>query len=353
MKTNENNPCIGSVAVASPPFSMDQNEIEAKIKTYYAHKLSSRGMGVLEKVFRHPSVLRRRFAFDEPENLVDEHPDHRIERFTRWAVGLSETAVKKAMEEANLAIDDVAGLVVNTCTGYICPGLSTYLIERLGFRRNIFAYDLVGSGCGGAIPNLQMSHALLKTSPDKAVVCVSVEICTSTFQMEDNLSLIVSNALFADGAAASILWTRPHGLALVASASRYAPEHRDDIRYVHKNGQLFNQLSLRLPQVAGKTVAKVLADLLTPHGLKPSDIKHWALHPGGENVINAVRDEVGLSEKQLRKTRDILAAYGNMSSATVWFVLREILDNGLEPGDWCVMCAFGAGLAAHAYLLQA
>ena len=140
----------------------------------------------------------------------------------------------------------------------------------------------------------------------------------------------------------------------MASASRLAPEHRDDIRYVHKNGQLHNQLSLRLPQVAGKTVGPaVLADLLDPHGLQPADIKHWALHPGGENVINAVRDEIGLSERQLRQTRDILARYGNMSSATVWFVLREILNDGLAPGDWCVMAAFGAGLSAHAYLLQA
>jgi predicted naringenin-chalcone synthase len=353
MNTTETNSRIGAVAVASPPYSMDQNEIEAKIVKYYASRLSPRSLGVLRKVFSHPSVLRRRFAFDEPENLVDENPDHRIERFTRWGIDLSEKAIRNALDQAGLGVDEVCGLVVNTCTGYICPGLSTYLVERLGFRRNIFSFDLVGSGCGGAIPNLHLSQALLKGTPEGAIVAVSVEICTSTFQMEDDLSLIVSNALFADGAAASVLWNRPQGLTLVASASRLAPEHREDIRYVHKNGQLYNHLSLRLPQVAGTTVAQVIRDLLTPHGLKPADIKHWALHPGGENVINCVRDEIGLSERQLRKTRDILAAYGNMSSATVWFVLREILDSDLAPGEWCVLCAFGAGLAAHAYLLQA
>ena len=94
-------------------------------------------------------------------------------------------------------------------------------------------------------------------------------------------------------------------------------------------------------------------DLLNPRGLKVEDIKHWAFHPGGEKVINAVRGELGLSKAQLQATRDVLAEYGNMSSPTAFFVLKKILDNGIVPGDWCVMVAFGAGLCAHAFLLRA
>ena len=94
-------------------------------------------------------------------------------------------------------------------------------------------------------------------------------------------------------------------------------------------------------------------DLLNPSGLKVEDIKHWAFHPGGEKVINAVRDEIGLSEAQLQATRNVLAEYGNMSSPTAFFVLQKILDKGIAPGDWCVMVAFGAGLCAHAFLLSA
>jgi len=142
-------------------------------------------------------------------------------------------------------------------------------------------------------------------------------------------------------------------LALIASASRYDPKSRDHIRYIYKNGQLHNQLSVSLPEIAGKTVAKVVMDLLNPSGLKVEDIKHWAFHPGGEKVINAVRDETGLSEAQLQATRNVLAEYGNMSSPTAFFVLQKILDNDIVPGDWCVMVAFGAGLCAHAFLLRA
>jgi predicted naringenin-chalcone synthase len=250
-------------------------------------------------------------------------------------------------------MDAVAGLVVNTCTGYICPGLSTYLIEELGLSREIRAYDLVGSGCGGAIPNLQICEDILKQKSDYAVVSVSVEICSATFQMADDLSVIISNAIFADGAAAAVLWNQPKGLELIASASSYAPEHRDGVRYIYKNGKLYNQISLSLPNLASKAVAKVVEKLLEPMDIKVEDIKHWALHPGGEKIINAVRDELGLSEKQVHSSRAVLAEYGNMSSPSVWFVLQKILERGIAHGDWCIMVAFGAGLSAHAFLLHA
>ena len=181
---------------------------------------------------------------------------------------------------------------------------------------------------------------------------VITEVCTATFQMGNDLSLLVSNALFGDGAAAAVLWRGKQGLQLIASSSRYAPEDRDASRYVHKDGQLHNQLSTRLPHLVKKAVAQVLRDLLEPRDLRVADIRHWALHTGGEKIINCIRDEIGLSEEQLFPTRAILSAYGNMSSPTVWFVLNNILDNGINHGDFCVMVAFGAGLSAHAVLLK-
>jgi predicted naringenin-chalcone synthase len=225
-------------------------------------------------------------------------------------------------------------------------------MERLGLSRSIRVYDLVGSGCGGAIPNLQVAESLLKTNGGGVVVSVAVEICSSVFRMGNDLSLILSNALFSDGAAAAVLMTKPSGFELVASAGRYVPEQRDAIRFVHKEGQLHNQLSLRLPELVKKCAAEVVDDLMSAHGLKTDDIKHWAFHTGGEKIINAVRDEIGVPEERLRATREVLAQYGNMSSPTVWFVLKELLQNGISAGEWCIMVAFGAGLSAHACLLR-
>lgn len=347
----QNSAYIASIACVVPPYSVDQTVAAELMKKLYADKLTARSMGLIRATFSHPGIRKRHFALDDPASVVDESPDQKIARFTEKSIELSSRAVTKALDQAGVKAGDVKGLVLNTCTGYICPGISTYLIERLGLSRSTRVYDLVGSGCGGAIPNLQVAESLLK-SDGGPVVSVSVEICSSVFQMDNNLSLILSNALFADGAAAAVLVDKPAGFELVASAGRYVPEQREEIRFIHKQGQLHNQLSTKLPELVRKAAAEVVADLLSSQGLEISHIREWALHTGGEKIINAVRDEIGITEEQLLATRKVLAEYGNMSSPTVWFVMDEIMQNGITSGDYCIMVAFGAGLSAHALLLR-
>ena len=344
---------VGAVAVAVPPLAMSQAEADDFLTARYGRKLSARSLGILHKVFAHPSIRRRHFAVESPECAVDEDPDLRVERFLQWAIELTSRAARDALAKAGLTSGDVSAMVVNTCTGYVCPGLSTYLLEALGLPRHTRVYDLVGAGCGGAIPNLELCQGLLNGSPDGVALSISVEICTATFQMGDDLSLIVSNALFADGAAACVLWTRPQGLALADSASLYAPEHRDAIRYVHKGGQLHNQLSLALPKILEQKVAEVVSGLLARHGLRVGEVRHWAVHPGGGKVINAIQGGLGLTEEQVRVSREVLAEFGNMSSPTVWFEMERLMANGIAPGDWVVMVGAGAGLSAHAALFRA
>lgn len=342
---------IASFACVVPPFSADQAFSAELVKKHYTPELNARSLGLIRATFSHPGIRKRHFAVDDPACIMDESPDRKIARFTEKSVELSSQAVIRALDQAGVNVTDVTGLVVNTCTGYICPGISTYLIERLGLSRSTRVYDLVGSGCGGAIPNLQVAESLLRTNGG-VVVSVAVEICSSAFQMGNDLSLILSNALFGDGAAAAVLMARPAGFELVSTAGRYVPEQRDSIRFVHKQGQLHNQLSTKLPDLVKKAAAEVVSDLLSAQGLRTTDINKWAFHTGGDKIINAVRDEIGVPEEQLRATRTILANYGNMSSPTVWFVLEEILRNGISAGEWCVMVAYGAGLSAHACLLK-
>ena len=343
---------IASIASAIPPYNADQTVIAELLRNHFADRLTPRSHGLIRAIFSHPGIRKRHFALDDPAAVIGESPDQRIARFTEKSVELAGRAVSGALEQTGVGVREVSGLVVNTCTGYICPGISSYLMERLGLARDIRIYDMVGSGCGGAIPNLQVAELMLKGGGGGVVVSVSVEICSAAFQMDNDLSLILSNALFADGAAAAVLWRKPAGFELVASASRYVPEKREEIRFVYKQGQLHNQISLKLPGMVKEAAAEVVTDLLSAHNLKTADISHWALHTGGEKIINAVRDRIGIAEERLGATRRILAEYGNMSSPTVWFVLDEILREGVDAGDWCVMLAYGAGLSAHAFLLR-
>jgi predicted naringenin-chalcone synthase len=115
---------------------------------------------------------------------------------------------------------------------------------------------------------------------------------------------------------------------------------------------LYNQISVKLPQLVNKAVAQVVRNLLKQQFLRIKDIDHWALHTGGDKIINSIKDEIGIEESKLRPTRNVLLKHGNMSSPTVWFVMQDILSNGVKNGDLCIMVAFGAGLSAHAFLFK-
>jgi predicted naringenin-chalcone synthase len=345
---------IAGIGTAVPPFVVRQEVADALMARHYRGVLKPRTLDVMHQVLMHPSIRTRHIAVDTEESLValkDEDPDVRMARFTRWAVDLSFGAVTRALEAAKYRSDDVAALVVNTCTGYLCPGISSYLIEKLGLRPDVRAFDLVGSGCGGAIPCISAGERLLAGLDSGVAVCVSVEICSATYQMGDDMSLVISNAIFGDGAAATVLHRGDRGISLESSVFRFDPSHRDDVRYVYKQGRLHNTLSPQLPKIVAEAVPPMIAALLDSRGLSASQVRHWAIHPGGERIIEGLKKSLALSEEQLAITRGVLLEYGNMSSPTVIFELQRLRE-AIQPGEWCVMVAFGAGFSAYAYLLR-
>jgi predicted naringenin-chalcone synthase len=343
---------IVSIGTSVPPFAATQDESFKILENHYKGKVKASSLALAKKVFAHPSVKKRHFGTDDPSELFEEDPDRRVDRFTKWAVRLSCEASRKAIETAGLTARDISAIAVNTCTGYICPGISTYVIEELGLKLDIPAYDLVGAGCGGALPNIELCSSLLNEKPGSAVLSVSVEICSAAFQMGDNISLIISNAIFGDGASACVLKGSGPGLELLDYAVIHCPQYRDDIRFVYKSGQLHNQLTSGLPKIAGTVVTELVEGLLGRNGLSVKDIKHWALHAGGENVINSLKDGLGLSEEQIRWAREVLGEYGNMSSPSAIFALKKVLESSIAPGELGIIVAFGAGMSAYAMLFK-
>ncbi len=350
-KRKQKTPKIAAIGLAVPEFRVTQKEAAEYLLGRFSGELGRKGRFLLKRILGHPSIETRHFAIKDPASFFREDPDSRIARFTEKALELSCRALEEAMERCGLAARDLKGLVLNTCTGYICPGLSTYIIERLGLSRDIKAFDLVGAGCAGALPNIELAGMCVKENPGGAVACVSVEICSATFEAGDDPSLILSNALFSDGAAAAIVWDRPEGLEVVKSSMRFAPEFREAIRYVHRDGRLANQLSMELPELVGGPVRTSVLDALAGASLGVGDINHWAIHAGGEKIIDAIRDALGLPGEKTAPARKVLRGHGNMSSPTVWFVLDEIIRSGFETGEHCAMVSFGAGLSAHCALL--
>jgi predicted naringenin-chalcone synthase len=346
---------IDAIGVANPPCVLQQSQAFGLIRQHYSDVLKPRSLAVMEQILSHPAIEQRYIAVDSIKSILrirDETPDERMARFTQWAVTLSQQAFNNALKQTDLTKNEIGAIIVNTCTGYICPGISTYLIESLGLPSDTRVFDLVGAGCGGAVPNLQLGQSLLSTIDRPAVLCISVEICTATYQMGDDMSLLISNAIFGDGAAAVILRKRGNGLLVKSSKTHVLPRYRDDVRYVYKNGQLYNRLSPALPKTTGDGVSLLIEQFLSENSISIDTIDHWAIHPGGDKILTAVQENLKLSDEKMLPSRDIHRGFGNMSSPTVLFVLKRLIDLGIAPGKLCMITAFGAGMSIHAMLLE-
>jgi len=348
---------IISIGTAVPPFILKQDTADSLLTEHYRDVLTKRGMDVMHRILAHPGITKRHVAVNNINELLllkNENMDSRIQRFTSWAVTLSKEAIQKALADAKKSTSDIKGLIVNTCTGYICPGISTYLIEAFQLPHSIRVYDLVGSGCGGALPNIEMGKAVLNDLNDNnsIVVCVSVEICSATFEMSNDISLIVSNSIFGDGAAAVVLSQNGPGLQFNSIDTFYDPEYRNDVRYVYKNGRLHNQLAPKLPEILAEKVPPLIYTSLKRKNINPSDVNFWAIHAGGDRILSNLQTRLELPESKMNYAREVLSQYGNMSSASVLFELKNIFDDSPQKDDWCSFTSFGAGLSAYTCLAR-
>ena len=347
---------IKGLGTATPPLYATQEEAYAFFSTRFALKPAEQEL--YRRILLDGKIKGRYLGMEATTDALETDPDRLLARFLKFGRAAAVTAARRAMAEAGVAPAEIAGLVVNTCTGYLCPGLSSYIAADLGLRTSIRFQDLMGMGCGAAVPNLEAAAGMLARRADGPVLSVAVEICTATIFPSHEPELVVSNAIFGDGAAAAVLDRvpdqHPGGLAcLVDFASGLFPQYREELRYRTEGGRLRNHLSKRVPVIGARTVTEVASRLLAQNGLTRNDIAWWAVHPGGTVVLAQVAKELSLTDEHLRFSYHIFENYGNMSSPSVLFVLRELLDRGRpQPGQKGLLLAFGAGFSAFAALLD-
>jgi alkylresorcinol/alkylpyrone synthase len=319
-------------------------------------RLKPRSKAILKKVLcGNNGIATRHLALQKLADVFDLTPDTLQTRFARHAPGLATEAARRALKDAACAPEEIDAVIISTCTGYLCPGLTSYVGERLGLPQNVFALDLVGQGCGAALPNLRTAAALLQAGSARRVLSICVEICSAAFYLDDDPGVLISACLFADGAGAAILSSEPlpqrRRVEWKYTESRLVPGERETLRFSHKGGMLRNILAPQVPQVAGKVAAGLLSDCLAAAGVKREQITGWILHPGGKAVILALREKLGLSESAVRHSAAVLSEFGNVSSPSVYFVLERALGDAVPDGLWW-MCAFGAGFSCHGAFLE-
>ena len=348
---------ITGLGTATPPQSYTQAQCwEALQAAPQFALLERRARTTLQRVLLHDNGIRTRsLALDSLADVFAADPDTLQRRFALHAPKLAHKAAIRALQQAGVRSQDIDAVVISTCTGYLCPGLTSYVGESLGLKPGVLALDLVGQGCGAAIPNLRTAAALLRADDCKNVLSSCVEVCSAAFYLDNDLGVLISACLFGDGAGAAVLCTMPHAdgrsIEWKTAGSLHNPVERDALRFEHKDGMLRNVLTPQVPQLAAHHAALLLDDVLNRQGMSRNDIDTWILHAGGRKVIEALQQSLDLSPAAVGWSSKVLSEFGNMSSASVYFVLQAALE-GNAPGGWWWMSSFGAGFSCHSALLK-
>jgi alkylresorcinol/alkylpyrone synthase len=345
---------LHALATANPDNSFTQREcLELALASpAITGRLDRRARLMFGAILRGDSgVDTRQFATNELDKLFTHGPDELNAIFRQAAPDIAVRALTKALHSAGVAPTELDALVVCTCTGYLCPGVSSYMAEIIGLRSDVWLQDLVGLGCGAAIPALRATSAITQTNPDAVVACVAVEICSSAFYLDNDPGVIISACLFGDGAAASIWRSSPakHKLRCHSFSTIHEPAHRDRIRFEHRDGKLRNLLHPSVPELASRAVRTLYE---RSHGRESPPIEQIISHGGGKDVIAALAETFPQHDFATAKT--ILRRHGNMSSPSVLFALQEALLTGAPKNetDWW-LTSFGAGFSAHSCRLSA
>jgi predicted naringenin-chalcone synthase len=318
--------------------------------------LTPRSRAILRKILTGENGIRTRyFAMDQLRDAFDLTPDTQHIRFLKNAPALAAQSAQRALADAHVEPESIDAVIVSTCTGYLCPGLTSYVAERLGLRPAVLALDLVGQGCGAALPNLHTADALLLARKCERILSICVEICSAAFYLDDDPGVLISACLFGDGASAAVLSAAPpegrRHVAWKLSGSVLNPADREALRFEQRNGMLRNVLTSQVPAMAAAQAGSVFQAVLARGGVRREQVTGWIFHPGGRDVLIALRERLELSAADVRWSEAVLAEYGNMSSPSVLFVLQSALADSVPDGLWW-MSSFGAGFSCYGALLE-
>jgi predicted naringenin-chalcone synthase len=288
------------------------------------------------------------FAFFPSNWALDPFPTtaQRMEVYEREAVALAERAARSALAEARVTPSDVTHLVLTTCTGFFAPGPDIELVRRLGLPPTVRRTLIGFMGCYAGFNGLRTADDIVRADPSAVVLQVSVELCTLHLQRDANLDTAISNLLFADGAAAAT-YARGEGRAEIAhTASQLAPDSADQMSWHVRDHGFVMRLAATVPDHLDREVPGFVQRLCSDGGLRAAQVGGWGVHPGGRRILEVVG---GLLDTELPESFDVLRDYGNMSSATIFFVLDRLLRSGRGP---VAALGFGPGLTMEGALLR-
>jgi alkylresorcinol/alkylpyrone synthase len=344
---------IVATATALPPYTITREDVK-----YYMGRvfdIPERKLEAMMSIVDNAQVHTRHSIFPI-EYTVEPRPlSQTNNEYIEHAVKLGREAAEKCLERAGLRPDEIDLIITVSCTGFMIPSLDAHLINLMGFRSNVRRMPFTELGCAAGAMALGRAADFLTVRPGGNVLVIAVELPSLTFQRKDiSQANLISSILFGDGAAAVIVsGNNRRGPRILVSETYTFPDSLGAMGFDLKDSGFHILLAKDVPEMIGAKIGGLVQGFLERHGRKREDIKGWILHPGGARLLGNVETELGLTKCDTQPSWDILGKVGNLSSATILFILQEWLEKRpLKSGEYALAAAFGPGFSAEFLLLQ-
>jgi alkylresorcinol/alkylpyrone synthase len=344
---------IAASATALPPYRITRDDV----KYYFGRvfDVPERRLDAMMAIVDNAQVHNRHSIFPieytvEPRNLQQTNNE-----YIEHAVKLGQEAAEKCLTRANLRADEIDLIITVSCTGFMIPSLDAHLINSMGFRSNVCRMPFTELGCAAGAMAISRATDYLRAHPGANALIIAVELPSLTFQRKDiSQANLISSILFGDGAAAVIVTGQPRpGPRVMVTETYTFPESLGAMGFDLRDSGFHILLAKDVPEMIGARIKGLVDCFLTRQGKTQKDIKGWILHPGGARLLGNVEQQLGLCKCDTQPSWDILRDVGNLSSATILFILQEWLEKRpLKAGDYAMAAAFGPGFSAEFLLLQ-
>lgn len=359
---------IHNIATVVPEQSYDQSFLRDRMKEYISDE--ERTQRIIHRIYSRSGIDKRhtvihdfdangdpRFFFEKDGQLNKPSTGKRNELYTQKAKQLFvETARQTIEQNSSINRDDITHVITVSCTGFFAPEPGFEIIKQLGLSPSTQRFHLGFMGCFAAFPAMKMAKAFCESQPSTNVLIVCLELCSIHLQASQATDQLISASVFADGAAGMIINSQKpqtKGFELAKFSTSIAEESEKDMAWTIGDTGFDMVLSTYVPDIIESNLRQSIQPLLNDYNLAHEEIKHWALHPGGRAILDKAEKSFSLKEEQLSSSRKVLANYGNMSSATILFVLADLLQQPCKNESESVLAmAFGPGLTIESGLLN-
>lgn len=345
---------IVTVAKELPKYSRTTAEIIPFLDVWLQGQ-DERFIRKVKKIFEGAAVDKRYSIMDPIEVFTATSFEEKNDIYAREVTILGKNVLQKALNKANWQGTDLDYIITVSCTGIMIPSLDAYLINTLKLRQDIVRLPVTEMGCAAGISGIIYAQNFLKANPGKKAAVIAVESPSATFQLNDfSMPNIVSAAIFGDGAACVLLSSNQNdeGLTILDQEMYHFYDNEHMMGFKLTNSGLQMVLDIEVPNTIASHFPDIIHPFLAQNNLKIEDIDHLIFHPGGKKIVQTVEELFLDLGKNINVTKEVLRLYGNMSSATVLYVLEEILDQKPKKGEKGIMLSFGPGFSAQRVLLE-